>query len=76
MSSTTREIELLAGQEHVLLPDGLFFIDKNERPRESGWYRIEYDPFDQFVHVAIHSAPKPGRDSTKGPCYEARQKAA
>jgi hypothetical protein len=46
-----RTVELRAGQENVLLPEGLFMIDWRERPRESGWYDIEYNPFDQFVAV-------------------------
>ena len=35
----------------MLLPEGLFRIDRREIPGEDGWYRVEYDPFDQFVSV-------------------------
>ena len=42
----------------MLLPEGLFMIDRRERPQETGWYDIEYDPFDQFVTmIGLSSEP-------------------
>jgi hypothetical protein len=51
MSAIRRTVELRAGQDHVLLPQGLFRIDRRERPLRDGWYAIEYDPCDQFITV-------------------------
>jgi hypothetical protein len=58
-----RTVELQAGQENLLLPQGLFMIDRRERPRQDGWYNIEYDPFDQFIAIvglAVEDAGCPG----------------
>jgi hypothetical protein len=51
-----RIIELRARQESVQLPEGVFKIDRNERPGECGWYDVEYDPFDQFITVVGRAA--------------------
>lgn len=51
MASIKRMVELHAGQDSVLMPEGLFRIDRRERPRTNGWYDVEYDPFDQFIVV-------------------------
>lgn len=63
MASIKRTVELHAGQDSVLVPEGLFRIDRCERPRAKGWYDVEYDPFDQFVAV-IGPAGEPGRAPT------------
>jgi hypothetical protein len=44
-------LELRAGQQEVRVPDGVFLIFPDERPRVSGWYNITYHPEDQFVNV-------------------------
>jgi hypothetical protein len=48
---------LYARQERIRLPDGVFLIDRPQRPPEGGWYEVEYDPADQFV--AAVRKPKP-----------------
>jgi hypothetical protein len=52
---------LQVGQENLLLPEGLFMIDRRERPLRGGWYDIEYDPFDQFVAVVGPSVENASR---------------
>jgi hypothetical protein len=56
-------MELHAGQQEVRVPDGVFLIGPDERPRVSGWYDITYDPEDQFVNVI---GPFRGQASEKG----------
>jgi hypothetical protein len=57
MARIRRTAPLAAGQERVLLPEGLFMIDRRERPPQGGWYEIEYDPADQFVAVLRKEQP-------------------
>jgi hypothetical protein len=58
MASIRRTVELQAGQEGILLPDGLFMIDRRERPPQGGWYEIEYDPADQFLATVRKEKPE------------------
>jgi hypothetical protein len=66
-SAVERVIELRAGQENVLLPEGVFKIDRNKRPDDNEWYDVEYDPFDQFITVVGRATPplKPADASCK-----------
>jgi hypothetical protein len=57
MTSRKRTALLRAGQQSVLLPEGLFMIDRRERPPEGGWYEIEYDPADQFLAAVRKEKP-------------------
>jgi hypothetical protein len=71
-----RTVELHAGQDHVLLPEGLFRIDRTERPAVAGWYVVEYDPLDQFVAITARPGPCPACGCLVEPDLEACSRCA
>jgi hypothetical protein len=59
-----RTVELNACQDRILLAEGLFMIDRRERPLQNGWYDIEYDPSDQFIAVVGPKTELTEKDET------------
>jgi hypothetical protein len=59
-------VELRSGQDHILLPEGLFSIDRRERPKQPGWNEIDFDQFDQFITVIGLSSDRTTIHKSKG----------